>query len=78
MPRINTKLANGKEVDALYEKEKLIVELDGWPYHSGHKSFVSDHQRDSAHRTLGFDTVRYTDEQLTNAEAANLRRRLSR
>jgi very-short-patch-repair endonuclease len=78
MPRINTELANGKEVDALYEKEKLIVELDGWPYHSGHTSFVSDHQRDSDHRTLGFDTVRYTDEQLTDAEAANLRRRLSR
>jgi very-short-patch-repair endonuclease len=78
MPRINTKLANGKEVDALYEKEKLIIELDGWPYHSGHKSFVSDHRRDSDHRTLGFDTVRYTDEQLTDAEAANLRRRLSR
>jgi very-short-patch-repair endonuclease len=78
MPRINTKLKSGKQVDALYEKEKLIVELDGWPYHSGRKSFVSDHQRDSDHRTLGFDTVRYTDEQLTDAEAANLRRRLSR
>ncbi|HEX3834234.1 MAG TPA: type IV toxin-antitoxin system AbiEi family antitoxin domain-containing protein [Solirubrobacteraceae bacterium] len=78
MPRINTKLKSGKEVDALYEKEKLIVELDGWPYHSGRKSFVSDHQRDSDHRTLGFDTVRYTGEQLTDVEAANLRRRLSR
>jgi very-short-patch-repair endonuclease len=77
MPRINTKL-NGKEVDALYEQEKLIVELDGWPYHSGRKAFHSDHQRDSDHRTLGFDTVRYTGEQLTDAEAANLRRRLGR
>jgi very-short-patch-repair endonuclease len=77
MPRINTKL-NGKEVDALYEKEKLIVELDGWPYHSGRNAFRSDHQRDSDHRTLGFDTVRYTGEQLTHVEAANLRRRLSR
>jgi very-short-patch-repair endonuclease len=78
MPRINTKLKSGKQVDALCEQEKLIVELDGWPYHSGRKAFRSDHQRDSDHRTLGFDTVRYTDEQLTDAEAANLRRRLSR
>ena len=78
MPRINTKLNSGKEVDALYEKEKLIVELDGWPYHSGRNAFHSDHQRDSDHRTLDFDTVRYTGEQLTDAEAANLRRRLSR
>jgi very-short-patch-repair endonuclease len=77
MPRINTKL-NGKEVDALYEAERLIVELDGWPYHSGRVAFASDHQRDSDHRTLGFDTVRYTGEQLTDVEAANLRRRLSR
>jgi very-short-patch-repair endonuclease len=77
MPRINTKV-NGKEVDALYEAEKLIIELDGWPYHSGREAFHSDHQRDSDHRTLGFDTVRYTGEQLTDAEAVNLRRRLSR
>jgi hypothetical protein len=57
---------------------KLIVELDGWPYHSGREAFYSDQQRDSNHRTLGFDTVRYTGEQLTDVEAANLRRRLSR
>jgi very-short-patch-repair endonuclease len=78
MPRINTKLKNGTEIDALYERQKLIVELDGWPYHSGRTAFHSDHQRDSDHRTIGFDTVRYTGEQLTDAEAANLRRRLSR
>lgn len=78
MPQLNTKLKSGKEVDALYEQEKLIVELDGWPYHSGRESFHSDHQRDSDHRTLGFDTIRYTGEQLTDAEAANLRRRVSR
>lgn len=78
MPQLNITLPNGKEVDALYEKEKLIVELDGWPYHGGHQAFRSDHHRDSDHRTLGFDTVRYTGEQLTDAEAANLRRRLSR
>jgi hypothetical protein len=77
MPLINTKL-NGREVDALYEAEKLIIELDGWPYHSGREAFHSDHQRDSDHRTLGFDTIRYTGEQLTDAEAVNLRRRLSR
>lgn len=77
MPQFNTKL-NGKEVDALYEKEKLIVELDGWPYHRGLHAFQDDHQRDSDHRTLGFDTVRYTGEQLTDVEAANLHRRLSR
>jgi hypothetical protein len=78
MPELNAKLGSGKEVDALYEAEKLIVELDGWPYHSGREAFHSEHQRDSDHRTLGFDTVRYTGEQLTDAEAANLRRRLSR
>jgi very-short-patch-repair endonuclease len=78
MPQINTKLKGGKEVDALYETEKLIVELDGWPYHSGREAFHSDHRRDSDHRTLGYDTVRYAGEQLTDAEAANLRRRISR
>jgi Transcriptional regulator, AbiEi antitoxin/Protein of unknown function (DUF559) len=77
MPQINTKL-NGKEVDALYADQKLIVELDGWPFHAGRRAFNSDHQRDSDHRTLGYDTIRYTGEELTDVEAANLRRRLSR
>jgi very-short-patch-repair endonuclease len=77
VPRINVTL-NGMEVDVLYEDQKLIIELDSWTYHQGRHAFNIDHARDAAQRSHGFDTIRYTGEQLTDVEAANLRRRLSR
>jgi hypothetical protein len=77
MPRINATL-NGHEVDVLYEDQKLIIELDDWRYHQGRQAFNHDHARDAAHRAIGYDTIRYTGEQLTDAEAVNLRRRLDR
>jgi very-short-patch-repair endonuclease len=77
MPQLNATV-NGKEVDALYAKERLIIELDSWTYHGDRRAFNNDHRRDSDHRTLGYDTIRYTGELLTDAEAVNLRRRLSR
>ena len=77
MPQLNTML-NGYLVDALYADQKLVIELDSWTYHQGRDAFQRDHARDSAHRAQGHDTIRYTGEQLTDAEAAGLRRRLSR
>ncbi len=77
MPELNTRL-NGYEVDALYADQKLVIELDSWTYHQGRQAFNDDHARDAAHRAQGYYTIRYTGEQLTDAEAVNLRRRLSR
>lgn len=77
MPRMDVKL-HGHEVDALYPDHKLIIELDGWPYHSGRDAFHRDHRRDADHRAHGHDTIRYTGEQLTDDEAEALRSRLSR
>jgi very-short-patch-repair endonuclease len=77
MPRINATL-NGKEVDVFYEEQHLIIELDDWHYHQDRQAFNSDHARDAAHRAIGFETIRLTGELLTDAEAVNLKRRLSR
>lgn len=77
VPQLNVVL-NGYLVDALYADQKLVIELDSWTYHQGRDAFNSDHRRDAAHRAHGHDTIRYTGEQLTDPEAANLRRRLSR
>ncbi len=77
MPRLNVTV-NGKEVDALYADQHLIIELDSWTYHGNQAAFDSDHARDSTHRVAGYDTIRYAGEQLTDAEAASLRARLSR
>ncbi len=77
MPQLNVML-HGVEVDALYTDHHLIVELDSWTYHQGRRSFDGDHARDAIHRNHDFETIRFTGELLTDAEADNLRRRLSR
>ena len=40
------------------------------------QAFNHDHARDAAHRAIGYDTIRYTGEQLSDDEAVNLERRL--
>ncbi len=73
-PLINTKLAD-YEVDALFPRERVIVELDGWMFHSSRRSFEGDRERDTALTALGYLTIRITWERLTgdpDREAARL------
>jgi putative AbiEi antitoxin of type IV toxin-antitoxin system len=77
MPRLNVPF-HGREVDALYEDQRLIIELDDWLYHGDRSTYNADHRRDADHRALGYETIRYTGELLTDAEAEGLRARLSR
>ncbi len=75
-PLVNTRVA-GAEVDAYFPAERLIVELDGWDFHSSRDSFQSDRERDAAMLALGLETVRITWERLRDApekEAARLHR----
>jgi very-short-patch-repair endonuclease len=58
-PQVNTIVA-GREVDAYFEAEKLIVELDGWKYHSSRDSFESDRDHDATALAQGIGTVRIT------------------
>ena len=74
-PSTNTRVA-GYEVDALFPHERVIVELDGWDFHSNRRSFERDRDRDAALLAAGYVTVRITWERLTGAparEAARLR-----
>jgi len=52
----------GYEVDALFPEAKLIVELDGWPFHSSRTSFEDDRRRDADTLAAGFGTLRITRE----------------
>lgn len=75
-PLMSTKVC-GYEVDALFGGEKLIVELDGWKYHSTRRAFESDRNRDADMLAAGYGTVRITWERLMGAsakEAGRLRR----
>ncbi len=58
-PLINT-IVHGFEVDAYFPDERLIVELDGWPYHRSRASFEDDRDRDATLLMHGIPTVRIT------------------
>lgn len=78
-PKLNTRVL-GYEVDALFEKERVIVELDGWNYHRTRSSFEKDRNRDADTLAAGLPTIRITEQRLVNApgkEAERLRRILA-
>ena len=63
-PRINQPVA-GKEVDFLFARERLIVEVDSWRYHKTRRAFEDDRARDVLTTAAGYRTLRFTDRQLT-------------
>jgi very-short-patch-repair endonuclease len=74
-PKVNT-IVCGYEVDALFERERVIIELDGWEFHNDQRSFETDRTRDVVTLVAGYVTVRITWKRLhTNPdeEAANLK-----
>jgi very-short-patch-repair endonuclease len=75
-PEINARVA-GREVDALFRGERVIVELDGYRYHDGRESFERDRESDAASLDEGYATVRITWQRL-GADPAREARRLER
>ncbi len=82
LPRPQTNvIVAGYEVDAYFPKQRLIVELDSWRFHSSRTAFETDRNRDADHLSDGIPTVRITHERITDApgdEAARLARILAR
>jgi hypothetical protein len=77
-PSVNVMLF-GHERDAVFEAEKVIVEIDSWEFHKDHDSFESDRKRDAVAAEHGYLTIRLTWARLTadaRAEAGSLRRTL--
>ncbi len=67
----------GYEVDALFPDHRVIVELDGWDFHSDRGAFESDRDRDAELLAAGYVTIRITWERLKSQparEAERLRR----
>ncbi len=74
-PEVNAFVC-GREVDALFAAERLIVELDGWRFHQDRQAFERDRARDADALAVGVATVRITWERMTGSpdeEAARLR-----
>lgn len=68
LPRPETNVfVAGREVDVWFPRERVIVELDGWDYHSDRVSFEGDRDNDANALALDIPTVRLTDERMRAA-----------
>jgi very-short-patch-repair endonuclease len=50
----------GFEVDACWAEQRLIVELDGYAYHSTRAAFERDRERDASLQLAGYRVLRVT------------------
>ncbi len=62
------------EVDAYFPIEKVIVEVDGWPYHRYRSSFEDDRERDATMLLHEIVTVRITEKRLEHSPAKEAER----
>jgi very-short-patch-repair endonuclease len=70
----------GREVDALWPAQKLMVEADSWQFHGQREAFESDRARDASMQAEGYRVIRLTHRRLEQepaAVASQLRRLLT-
>jgi very-short-patch-repair endonuclease len=65
VPVTNTKIA-GWEVDAIWPRYKVIVEVDGYAYHGNRAAFERDRRKDAALVAAGYRVVRITWRQMVD------------
>lgn len=70
-PETNARI-RGHEVDFFWRSERVVVEVDGFEFHSSRQSFESDRRRDIRLAATGLRTVRVTWRQLTEEPDAVL------
>jgi very-short-patch-repair endonuclease len=63
-PALNA-VVDGYEVDAYWPAADLIVELDGYEFHSGRSEFERDHEKLARLRLAGHDVLALTHRQVT-------------
>jgi very-short-patch-repair endonuclease len=65
VPELNVRVGRFT-VDALWRTQRLIVEVDGYAFHSTRWSFESDRERDLELAAIGFRVMRFTWDQIAN------------
>jgi very-short-patch-repair endonuclease len=78
-PEVNT-MVGGFEVDFFWREHRLVVEVDGYAFHSSRAAFERDRRRDGALQAAGFHVIRLTWRQIvaeSDATAALLARALA-
>jgi very-short-patch-repair endonuclease/predicted transcriptional regulator of viral defense system len=68
-PELNVRVA-GCEVDFLWRDAGLVVEVDGFAYHSTRAAFERDRRRDAKLQSAGFAVVRVTWRQILDEPEA--------
>jgi very-short-patch-repair endonuclease len=63
-PQTQARIA-GWPADFLWAEQRLIVEVDGYPFHSHRRAFERDRRRDQAHIAAGYTVIRFTMRQLS-------------
>jgi hypothetical protein len=63
-PEVNA-LVEGREVDFVWPRARLIVEVDGYAFHRSPTAFATDRERDVALVLAGYRVLRFTWEQVT-------------
>lgn len=69
VPETNVRLGR-YEVDFLWRAERMVVEVDGYAFHSTRRSFERDRLRDAELQAQGFAVVRVTWRQIVETPAA--------
>jgi very-short-patch-repair endonuclease len=64
LPELNAKVL-GHEIDFLWRDARLIVEVDGYVFHSSRHSFGMDRRRDAELTAAGYRVLRLTWDDLT-------------
>jgi very-short-patch-repair endonuclease len=70
-PEVNVAIA-GLEVDVLWRRQRLVVELDGHAYHRGRAAFERDRLRDATLQAAGHRVIRVTHQRLDDDPEAVL------
>ena len=70
-PRVNARVA-GWEVDFVWTRARLIVEVDGYAFHASTRAFERDRERDATLMGAGYRVARVTWRQLTTTPEAVL------
>jgi very-short-patch-repair endonuclease len=75
LPAPETNIRIGRhEVDLVWRDQRLIVEVDGFRFHSSRSAFERDRRRDAELGTLGFRVMRVTWRQIVDEPEALIAR----
>jgi very-short-patch-repair endonuclease len=70
-PEVNVKL-HGFTVDFFWRREGVVVEIDGFRYHSTRSAFERDHRKDGVLRAARIEVLRFTYDQVADGPLATV------